>query len=220
MKSYHFKQLIFFISTLFAATQVHAEQWYQVELIVFEQLGDYSNEQWPFTTVTKTDLTPVMANQYIQPAQKETLLAIANNLSRSAGYRVHYYQAWQQSMLSKGRSKVIAVNSEDGLIAGSIQLYKATYLHTKLDLWLMENQAFVNSWSDVSPEGTDITAPRNPHLAESRRIRSKKIFYFDHPKLGAILQLTPIETPQSAQVGIDKLESFSLPTEAAPTVAE
>ncbi len=220
MKSYHFTHIIFAIFALFITTQARAEQWYQVELVVFEQLNAYTDEQWPFTSIAEAELSPTMANAYIQPAKTEKLTNIVGNLNRSAGYRVHYYQAWQQSMLTKGRSKTIAVNSSDGLISGSIQLYKATYLHAKLDLWMMENPTSVNSWSDVTPSGADINAPRNPHLDESRRIRSRKVYLFDHPKFGALLELTPIATPEAAQVGINKLESFSLPTEAAPTVSE
>ena len=219
----HSSQIIRFIFAslfVFASGMVKAEQWYQVELVVFEHINAYSDEQWPITDIEIESLSPNSANRYIQPASPDKLANIAASLSRSANYRVHYYQSWQQSMLTKGRAKTLSIESDNEMVSGSIKLYKATYLHANLDLWLMENQAQTNSWSDSSPEGIDISAPRNPNLQEARRIRSKKVYHFDHPKFGALLELTPIKTPQAAMVDIEQLESYSLPSEAAPITTE
>ena len=78
------------------------------------------------------------------------------------------------------------------MIDGTIRLYKSTYLHAAVDLWLKENKASVNNWSDISPDGESIESVRNPHLDQSHRIRSKKLHFFDHPKFGVLIQLTPI----------------------------
>jgi len=199
----------------------HAEQWYHVEMIVFEQLNSVTDEQWPQTKLSDNiPLATGMANTLIQPATNESLISASQRLNRSASYRVHYHQAWQQPILSKRQAKAIAISSDNELIAGDIRLYKSTYLHAQLDLWLMENSAVTNSWSDASPEGVDISAPRNPNLKESRRIRSKKLYFFDHPKLGALLQLTPIETPAAVLDTFEPLSTYTLPTEASATVTE
>lgn len=207
---------------LFALSlSAHAQQWYHVELVVFEQLTTITDEQWPQSDILDTaPLTTQTATTLIQPAVTESLVTAAQRLNRSPRYQVHYHQAWQQPILEKRVAQSVAVQSENTLIDGSVRLYKATYLHAQLDLWLMENQSLANSWSDASPEGIDISTPRNPNLNESRRIRSKKLYFFDHPKLGALLQLTPIDTPEAAQVNFEQLETFSLPNEGNATVTE
>jgi hypothetical protein len=186
---------------LLTSIQSYADQWYHVELIVFEQLSTITDEQWPpqSDTVTTGSLTPGMATSLIQPATNNSLNRSASRLSSSAQYRVHYHQSWQQYIMRKGSAKAINIISTDGLVKGTVRLDKATYLHASVDLWLKQNIDQVNSWSDASSEGTNINAPRNPHLVESRRIRSTELDYFDHPKMGALLKITPIETPAVLQ---------------------
>jgi len=224
MKLLSFTQFILTLLLLAFSINSYATQWYHVELVVFEQLDTITDEQWPeMTDMTETKspmLTPDMASTLIQPAQNETLLNTVERLGRSQHYQVQYHQAWQQPIMKKRSAKAIGIHSANNMIEGSIKLYKSTYLHAALDLWLKENITPVTSWSDVSPDGDIIDAPRNPHLKESRRIRSKKLYFFDHPKLGALLQLTPIDTPEAVQAKEEALESFSLPTEAAPIATE
>ncbi|MFW5450166.1 MAG: CsiV family protein [Methylophagaceae bacterium] len=221
MKSHYLTQFVIALSLLILSVQAHAAQWYHVELIVFEQLNTITDEQWPqMTSVGKASLSPGMATSLIQPAATETLLNTASRLNHSARYRVHYHNAWQQPIMRKNSAKSVKIRSANNLIEGTIRLYKSTYLHAALDLWLKQNSSDVDSWSDASPNGIDINAPQNPNLKESRRIRSKKLYFFDHPKLGALLQLTPIKTPAAVQTDIEPLETFSLPTEATPTVNE
>ena len=95
--------------------------------------------------------------------------------------------------MKKSRAKSVNIISGNNQIEGSLRLYKSTYLYAAANLWL-KNGA-----------GT-------PNLKEVRRIRSNKLYFFDHPKMGAILQLTPIKA-QAAAVEPDKLETFSLTEE-------
>lgn len=199
----------------------YADQWYQVELIVFEQLDTITDEQWPHMEKQQTaSLLPNMATMQIQPATTKSLDHIVESLEASPQYQARYHRAWLQPIADKENALAINIHSANKLIEGSLKLYKAIYLHAALDLWLVQNVGITNSWSDVSPEGVDINAPRNPNLVESRRIRSKKLYFFDHPKMGAILQLTPVDTPQKVQSKLADLNTFSLPNEATPTVAE
>lgn len=220
MKSHSYTQFILALSLLTFSITSAAQQWYHVELIVFEQLSTITDEQWPeMTDIQPVELSPEMATEMIQPAENETLLNSADRLNRSSLYHVRYHRSWQQPILKKFNAKSVDVHSEDNKVEGTIKLYKSTYLHASLDLWLKENDISITSWSDVSPNGESIDLPRNPNLKESRRIRSKKMYFFDHPKLGALLQLTPIDTPIALQAA-EELESFSLPTEATATSSE
>jgi len=221
MTSYYFSKTISVLTLLILSCQAYADQWYHVELIVFEQLNTVTDEQWPqMTSIDDAILTPDMATVLIQPDQTETLAGAAKRLQRSPRYQVLYHQAWQQAIMTKRNAQAVKIHSADNSVNGNIRLYKSTYLHAALNVWLMQNPQQLNSWSDISPEGVDINAPRNPNLHESRRIRSKKLAFFDHPKMGALLQITPIETPDTAQIDIEQLETLILPTEPEATVSE
>jgi hypothetical protein len=227
MKSDLLTRLLTLFSLSLLSMSAHAAQWYHVEVIVFEQLSTVTDEQWPIMPeIEKGELALSDNNQFIHPAAVETLIESEQRLSRSSNYRVHYHHAWQQPINRKGSSaKAVTIESANGMVAGNIRLYKSTYLHAAVDLWLLENQIAISSWSDASPqgesfiidsEGEPVNTIRNPHLIQSHRIRSKKLHFFDHPKFGVLLQLTPIETPTAIQATQKALETFSLPAEAPP----
>lgn len=224
MKPLYFIQIVASFALLLFSLQSQAATWYHVELIVFEQLNTITDEQWPHMPedkVTSLTLTPQSKSRFIRPSRNSTLLTTASRLNNSSAYRVHYHSSWQQPIMSKRSAKAVKIHSGNGLIDGNIKLYKSTYLHAAVDLWLLENtQPQKNSWSDSSATDENINTVRNPNLNESRRIRSKKLFFFDHPKMGALLKITPIKSPSSARKKEVKLESFSLPTEAASIATE
>jgi len=222
MKSHSATRIAASLFLLLISMQTYAAQWYHVEVVVFEQLNTVTDEQWPLMTDSdiKISLTPDMASPIIQPASNNRMNNIAASLSRSSQYRVHYHRSWQQPIQTKGRAKAVQISSDDGLIEGYIRLDKATYLHATVELWLKENTSTANSWSDTSPTGIDVNAPRNPHMEQSRRIRSKERYFFDHPKMGVLLEITPVTTPVGVQASIEPLETYSLPNEATPTENE
>ncbi len=190
------------LSGLLFSLPAQAQQWYQVELVVFEQLNPSTDEQSPVMPPRDAAaVTPQTANSKIQPASRESLAGIAERLRNSANYRVLSYQSWQQSALSKRASQLIAIDGER--LSGHIRVYKASYLHSELDLWLQDGNR--RSAGDDEFQG-----PRYPNLKESRRLRSKDVNYFDHPRFGAILQLIPVSTPDAALASIQGSESYSL----------
>ncbi len=180
----------------------HAEQWYHVEVIAFEQLNASTDEQWPvLNSLPNASLTPSMATQIIQPAKTNTLNNSAQRLRQSSQYRVHYHRAWQQPIKTKRSAKSIKLSSPDSRINGSLRLYKGTYLYASVNLVL--NNSSVHT----------------PNLVESRRVRSKKLHFFDHPRIGFLLQLTPIPTPDIIAKN-QSLETYSLPNEETAITAQ
>lgn len=195
---------------LLLSGHAHAQQWYHVELVVFERLGGANAEFWPvMNNIRSGSLSPQMSNQHIQPAAVENLAGVSQRLANASNYRVHYHQAWQQPMRSKGSARSIQISSDNGLVDGALKLYRVNYLHADIDLWFKENGSSASNWSAATPEGVDLGGPRNPHLSQIRRIRSKELIYFDHPRIAAILQLTPVAAPASAVS--ETPESYSLP---------
>lgn len=53
-------------------------------------------------------------------------------------------------------------------------------------------------------------------LSESRRMRSEEIHYLDHPALGIIVKITPIEAPESLVQAWKELERYRKPPEQNP----
>lgn len=205
-----FARITLLLTLTLLSTSAFAQQWYHVELVVFERISGANAEHWPvMNNIRSGSLSPQMANNQIQPARVETLAGVSQRLQNSSNYRVHYHKAWQQPMLSKGSARSIQINSDNGLIEGALKLYRVNYLHADIDLWFKENGSSVTNWGAASPDGVDLGGPRNPHLSQIRRIRSKELNYFDHPRVAAILQLTPVAAPASAVS--ETPESYSLP---------
>lgn len=193
-----------------------AQQWYHVELVVFERFSGANAEHWPvMNNIRSGSLSPQMSNQHIQPASVNTLAGVSQRLANSSNYRVHYHKAWQQPMRSKGSARSIQISSNNGLVDGALKLYRVNYLHADIDLWFKENGSSASNWSAPTPAGVDLGGPRNPHLSQIRRIRSKELIYFDHPRIAAILQLTPVAAPASAVP--ETPESYSLPKTSEAT---
>jgi hypothetical protein len=181
-------------------------------LIVFERYSGVGEEQWPVMThVRQGSLSPKMANQSIQPGTQH-LAAEVSRINNAANYRVLYHQAWQQPIRSKGGAKTVQINSADNLIEGTVKLYQVSYLHADMDIWFKENTVNETQWQTASPEGIEISGPRNPNLSEIRRVHSNKLNYFDHPRISAILKLTPVAAPGAAIS--ETPETYSLPETA------
>ena len=178
------------ISLLLFSPLSSAEQWYHVELIVFEQLDTISDEQAPMTSIPEGSFPPDTENELIKPSENSTLLDSVDKLKRSPFYLVHYHQSWQQAIKTKSQAKSITIESADEMVLGRVRLHKGTYLYATLDLQLNRVTQQGNNWSGIS-------AVRKPYLQEARRVRSKKLHFFDHPNMGALLKLTPVETPDS-----------------------
>ena len=174
MKTTRFLHFISITLLLSLSSYAHAQQWYHVEVIVFEQLNTYTDEAWPETSFElSAPLSPSVSGERIHPAKNSTLIQTATRLNSSQDYRVLYHKSWQQPIMTKSKSQGVNIQSSDGSVTGSIRFFKSTYLHAALDLQLMQGG-------------------QSPRLIESRRIRSKKLYFYDHPKMGALLQITPL----------------------------
>ena len=174
---------------------LYANSWYQVELIIFEQLTSETDEKWPLANDEITSPTLSLQKEGNYPPQNQALLTIVSRLQNSpATYRVHYHDTWQQVITTKRDAKAVQVRNNSGLIDGSIRLYISTYLYAEIDLWLKIGEA-------VNDE------IRYPNLNELRRI-NKKLQFFDHPKMGALLKVTEIEASSlPSQEGTDLKQS-------------
>ena len=185
-------------SFIFFSSLSNAEQWYQVELIVFEILEPIGTEQSPIKFIPTGDFWPGTENEFIQPAENSTLLGSATRLKNSPLYQLHYHQSWHQPIKIKSKAKSINIESANEMVLGHIRIHKATYLHVTLELQLDS----ISPHENTSP---NIEGVPKPYLAQARRIRSKKLHFFDHPNMGALLKLSPVESPISEQDSLNPL---------------
>ncbi len=184
--------------------------WYHVEIIVFEQLTSTTDERWSAGAAYKVPssiLTPQSKTLLIRPSEELALRATTSRLQRSSAYRVHYHDAWQQAAIIKRDAKAVKVSSDNGLVNGYIKLYRSTYLHVTIDLWLKQNLSVMDN--------DDNNGMSYPNLNESRRIKKETLHFFDHPKMGVLLKIMPVALPPlTSQQGdtVSTIDDILLPT--------
>ncbi|MBV1914804.1 MAG: peptidoglycan binding protein CsiV [Pseudomonadales bacterium] len=182
------------------------EQWYQVNLLVFQHLKAKTRgngvEQWPRETelsypkhtVYLKDASNPTANpfsdhqmDYRTFVNRESGLEQENrNIRLSAGFRTLFYRQWYQALGSGVTGKAIAISGGktfDGQpqLEGWIRFSQKRYLHLEVNLWLhdyeMANQEF-GLQAKVLPQPT----PEPEHL-------TAQLFDFGFPT-------TPSEFPE------------------------
>lgn len=152
----------------------NAQQWYHVEVLVFKNLNGMTDEMAPDETVPGSTYTPDSNAELMKPANVESLTDSARRLNKASAYQVLYHRAWQQPIALKADAKSVEISNNK--VFGRVRLHKGTYLYATVDLQLQE-----------------LTASGLPYLQQAQRVRSNKTHYFDHPQLGALLRLTPID---------------------------
>jgi hypothetical protein len=124
-------------------------------------------------------------------------------------YQVLTHKRWIQTADARSSSPVMRITDPAGDLDGTVVFYMSRFLHVDVDLLLKDESGQnadttpVLSTTDntqpmtVSASGTD-NSINNQELAyridESRRIRSNQMNYFDHPKFGVLLIITPMES--------------------------
>jgi hypothetical protein len=155
------------------------ENLYEIELLVFEQrlpqyLGDEmfaGNETGPSAAAIER------AVAVTAPATAPgSLAAIAAQLERDPSYRVLAHPRWTQPSEPKANAKArrIQGNGRGGELDGTVKFYSTRFLHLDANLVLHADG-------------------RSYRLRELRRVRVQDLHYFDHPRLGILARVTPLD---------------------------
>jgi len=186
------------------------------------------DERWPVDPGTPTlegavELLDASGPDAVQPGlrlafQRLTGKALQLNsewarLRRSATYRPLLHIAWRQPGLARAEARAVHLRRRAGaptgdpqtvpvaplasvseapvlpVIDGTLRLYRARYLHLEVDLRYQPR---------VPPPGLDQEASVF-RLTESRRVRSRKLYYFDNPLFGVLALVTPEPEPTAAE---------------------
>lgn len=122
----------------------------------------------------------VEADQYVLSEE-------AARLRRARDFRVLTHLAWRQPFETGAPAIPVAVRWQDPAtgelrLAGSVGVDLRRYLHVAFDLAWLEELSL-----DAFGEETLRWAP----IEQSRRMRSGETHYVDHPRVGALVRITP-----------------------------
>jgi len=162
---------------------------YEIEVLVFEnRLPDLEGgELWdrdPDKSAGADMKDAVSVGE--MPAADSSLSATATALESSGRHHVLAHLHWQQSAEAKSVSKPVKVVSADGALEGALRFYSSRFLFLDVNLTLRE------AVSRGMLAGADQIAPAY-RLAEARRVKSSETYYFDHPKFGALVRISPVK---------------------------
>ena len=193
----------------FAVSESRAEtQLYDIELVVFRNLVENDGgEVWPLedrvweeTGVQEPD--DVSGPEVTWLSEPYRLAAHYEALRRSAQYRPLAHFAWRQPVVDRDQAAALQLPARGdraggAYVDGSAQVAVERYLHLYLDLRL---HGSVPAPTALFQPGVEPEPQAAPHfrLTEKRRMRSKELHYFDHPRFGVLALITPYTPAQPA----------------------
>jgi hypothetical protein len=116
----------------------------------------------------------------------------------SSEYNILFYGSWRQAGLDKEQAFEIDIkdlennhnNQSINKLSGNFKLILTRYLHIYSDLEYLRIQQTHPSENIL--ENTEISDEIYP-LKNHRRMRSKELHYIDHPLIGILVQINPVE---------------------------
>jgi len=194
------------LATLLASTLASAQttgDW-QVELVVFTYRDPPASVEFvlePAPPGSWLRLEPLLPAAGSEGPGAESLLtrypllddenlqlgALRQRLARSGEIRPLLHLGWRQDARAPRAAQpqdLPALSGSEGL-SGTVRLYRRQSLHVELDLRLPATEA----GADGADGGAGIY-----RLRETRIVRSGNLSYFDHPRFGAIVRVTPAAT--------------------------
>lgn len=110
---------------------------------------------------------------------------VRQRLARSGELRPLLHLGWQQDAPARrGAARPQELPPVDGSrgLQGTVRLYRRQSLHVELDLWLPA----------AAGDDADGGEPGGYRLRETRIVRSGELGYFDHPRFGVVLKVSPV----------------------------
>lgn len=129
-----------------------------------------------------------------------SLLHDVTRMRRSTQFDVLHHGRWLQAVPGRHRETPLLIQlgkrMSDGHheIEGTLSVTLGRYLHVGADLWVRSEPAL--------PDGGTGNAIINEivgyaRLVEQRRMRSNETHYLDHPQIGIVVRIEPLEVPQA-----------------------
>lgn len=179
--------LAFLISTQAFAVAPTAVPLYEIEVLVFEQRHPdlEGDELWAGQPAE----APALLSEAVPvpgaaPGEETTLARAAAALQKDGRYRVLAHTRWQQPAEARSAVTPVRIAGMDPALDGALRFYMSRFLHVELALVLREQVG----------GGLFSGAPREQVylINEQRRVRTKEINYFDHPKFGVLVRVMQV----------------------------
>jgi len=153
---------------------------YEVEVLVFEtRLPELEgSELW--TRVPPPNLTEVATPAEASPT--EDFAAFAEALRGDNRFRVLLHRRWLQNPEPRSNATPVQLLTWDEELGGTLTFYLSRFLHVELNLLFQPLLGAIGG--DYAPSYL---------ISEERRIRSNELHYFDHPKFGVLLRVSPVK---------------------------
>lgn len=133
-------------------------------------------------------------------------------LSTNPDYTVLAAMNWLQPGVGYAQAVPTRIEDAAGNLDGVITVFKLLYLHADIDLAFAPHATIAGSSAEPTsgpgnttpPAAVPTTAvgsasaasePTIYRMIEHRRISANKVEYFDHPKFGVLLEVTPLNNP-------------------------
>ncbi|MCM8855220.1 MAG: peptidoglycan binding protein CsiV [Candidatus Thiodiazotropha sp.] len=197
-----------------------SQTWYQFEVLIFERIapGAGSTEGWssnpgrpqPKHATWLSKGSPMRDNKPIAfralPAEERALNNAWGAMRRSRDYRPLYHAAWRQPMKDPKHAQQIhfSLLPADGgqasdlnlpKLEGSLKFGIQRYLHLDVDIAL-HKAVSGNATQSSSDDFNFGPSFKHYRLQDSRRMRSGKLHYIDHPVIGLLTIAKRYEMPQ------------------------
>jgi hypothetical protein len=156
---------------------------YEVEVLVFdEQLPEFEgSEIW-----TRPARAPDPAATSIESLPPSPDFAGAVSAMRGdSRYRVLLHKRWVQPAESKTAVPPVLLATPDNELNGTLHFYLSRFLHLELNVSYQPHNSAIGA-----PGGTSVEPPIYM-IDEQRRVKSNDLNYFDHPKFGVLVRVTP-----------------------------
>lgn len=168
-----------------ATARAAEDKQYVVEVVVFEQRNPSLSEDelWNAAPLNSDLAQAQTPEDGLAPDTK--LAGDLANLAKDANYRVLAVRHWTQAGGERKDTKPMRIQAGD--LDGTVQFYVSRFLHTDVDLSLAG--------------GSNANGPVRYSLNEQRRLKSLETNYFDHPKFGMLLRVTPVKPLKATKPG-------------------
>ena len=213
----------FFCIAVLINAIAHAETLYQVELIAFARSGTETEENWdrqydlhyPERYVNLQAADGSDTPFQLLPTDVMQLNKEADAIAGRRSLHVLLHTAWRQTVDDPAHATAVIISGGKPFgahheLEGTFTLSVEHFLRADANLWLSrfsndaadtsaKTQSLPNPPGAITPIAADNThyiATQTVVLQEQRRLRSGELHYFDHPRIGLIVLVTPVTNSQ------------------------
>ena len=203
------------------ARYINSETWPQNDESALTLEGETTTDQTTSKVNTKV-AEPDVKIENIKPA---ILTKEYKRINNSSEYEVLLYSAWRQQGLESSKAfdvelpalKNSHTTKSENEISGTIKVILARYLHLYGDLeyhrpiveevteaYNLQNDQVTQAQQDTqwssTTSSTNEAAEATYQIEFRRRMRSKELHYIDHPLVGILVQINPVELPKEERL--------------------